>query len=191
MGILRFRDENGVEHNVVALKGEAGGYAPHTHPLSEITHTGYDSVQTLIENVQDQAELAERKAYQASNDVMTLGSQLAELNAGFVRLEEETIPNVSSVANAAQQYATEAQETASTAQNEALTAHQKADDALEQLGDIKSAVETLATNNDAQDGILFDVSDRVAALEKQNGNIETALDTIIAIQNELIGGDGV
>lgn len=48
--------------------------------------------------------------------------------------------------------------------------------------------------NDVDDADAEDinmVAGAVIELEEQTGDIETALDNIIAIQNELIGGDSV
>jgi hypothetical protein len=73
-----------------------------------------------------------------------------------------------SEANTAKQYATDAQEAAQTAQSDAVTAQRKADDAL-------AGVEV--------------ANGKTSELTAQMGDIETALDKIIAIQNELIGGD--
>lgn len=60
----------------------------------------------------------------------------------------------------------------------------------------------ILVDDTAEDGFVFNswrinlldlepLPQKVADLETQTGDIETALDNIIAIQNELIGGDGV
>lgn len=204
MGLVRVRDKNGVVKEMVSLKGEKGGLIDHTHPVEEIFH-GEVTVDKLLGDVVDKATVAITTATGASDDVRTLGAQLdehaelvetvrgqadaadlnaqtalakvgsletttEEMNEQINRLEEETIPEISGKVDTAQQWAEEAQNTANTAQGDAITAQRKADDAL--------------------DGVEI-ANAKTSELTAQMGDIETALDGIISIQNALIGGDGV
>jgi hypothetical protein len=157
MAVLKVRDENGVVHEIVSLKGEPGGGGGDGGPydLSDITCTGYNNAYECVVLIQEQAELAAyqagaagEKADEALGYALDNKSKLSavetiteELNDGFVRLENEVIPGIS-------------------------------DKATEALAGAEIA------------------NTKVAELVAQMGDIETALDTIIAIQNELIGGDG-
>ena len=183
MGLLKIRDERGVVREVVALKGEPGGFSPHTHPVEEVTYDGgtvdkwlgelgeqlddhthgladieyhgdeYDSAYDYVVSISETADEALGHALDNKNKLSEVETLTDELNDGFVRLEDETIPSISETAITAQQYAMEAQEAAQTAQNDAVEAQRKADDVAEQIG-----------------------------------GIEAALDGIINIQNILIGG---
>ena len=177
MGLLKIRDKNGVEREVVALKGEPGGFSPHTHPVEEIFR-GESTVDKFLGEVADKATVAITTATGVANDVMTLGAQLDEHSHGLADIEYhgdeydsayDYVAAIGDTADVAHQYATEAHGVAQTAQSDALTAQQTADEAL-------AGVEV--------------ANAKTSELTAQMGDIETALDSIIEIQNALIGGDG-
>ena len=112
-------------------------------------------------------ELTDMRVDHNGNSYDCAGDAVRAISA---RLDEQAgiVETVRGQANTAKQYAMDAQYVAQTAQNDAVTAQRKADDAL-------AGVEV--------------ANGKAIELTAQMGNIETALDTIIAIQNELIGGD--
>lgn len=161
MAMLKIRDSNGFVHEIVSLKGDDGGNSPHTHLANEVICEN-GTLDVVLGEIAVNVTLATDKAEGASNDVMDIGASLESLGS--------TVTNISARAE---------------------TADLKADEALEYALDNKSKLSAVETLTDELNAGFVRLGDEVIpGIHEQMGDIDTALDSIINIQNALIGGDG-
>ena len=172
MAILRIRDNNGRVHEILALRGEPGKDGKDgTVSFDELTDAQKEELAGMIGNFTVDQTLDEKSTNAVSNSAVAMG---------FI--------NLNNVDNDL---------------NERLTAldndlHYQYDEFSAGIAQNKSLIEETKLHSERNEQEIVNLSSgvgeahiRINEVEQQLGGVETALDSIITIQNGLIGGASV